>query len=398
MPEDNLDNIDISSLLRSYNDNTKRNLKELFDIKLSELNVNQSQVLEAMQIESRALNSLLTGKSSRIDVVSLLKLAHFLEISQSEAVNLYINSIIKPNEVKINDLEKRNFILKNFNISELKKEGVINTTNDFFYIEHELIKIFNYNSIFDYRSEVINPAYSSSKLYSRNQMSDYWIEYSRLIFKKIRNANPYDRKGLIDYFPTIRWHSMNVEQGLWEVIRALYRMGITILYLPKFKTLHIKGATFAVNNKPCIVLTDYKGFYPTLWFSLLHELHHVLFDWEEILSNSFHISDNKDLYDQTEIEDIANKFARDYLFSDDKMNIIRPHINNKHYISEFSRLNQVHESIPYIFLAYDNNSYWGWIHKFMPKIDECLGIVKDISFKLPVSEVAEFNIANIYNK
>jgi HTH-type transcriptional regulator / antitoxin HigA len=397
MADDNWNDVDISSILRSYDDKSTQDLKALFEAKLIELKVNQTQALEAMQIESRALKSLLTGGSSRIDILSLVKLSRFLEISQSDAINLYVNSLVNLNDGKITDLEKRNFILKNFNIAQLKKEGVIRSTTDLNSIENDLIKIFNYNSIFDYRREVLSPAYSSSKLHKEHQMCDYWIEYSRQIFLKIHNTNIYDRKALIDYFPIIRWHSMNVEKGIWEVIRVLYRMGITIMYLPKFKTLHIRGATFAVNKKPCIVLTDYKGFYPTLWFALLHELHHVLFEWDDILVNSYHLSDDTDLYTKTEVEEVADKFAKDYLFSDDKMKEVSPHINNPFYIKEFAKQNHVHESIPYAFLAFEKNN-WGQVRKFMPDISRCLGVVKDITFKMSVSEVAEFNINNIYNK
>jgi HTH-type transcriptional regulator / antitoxin HigA len=397
MSEDNLDDIDISALMRSSDDNVKQSLKVLFELKLAELNIKQTQALDAMQIESRALNALLTGGSSRVDLLSLLKLASFLDVSQTEAVNLYLNSLAVMNEEKINDLEKRKFILKNFNVTELKKEGIINSTADFDRIENDLVNIFNYNSIFDYRREVLNPAYSSSKLHSENQMCDYWIEYSRQIFRKIHNTCVYDRKALIEYFPTIRWHSMNVKQGIWEVIRGLYRIGITIIYLPKFKSLHIRGATFAVNKKPCIVLTDYRGFYPTLWFALLHELHHVLFEWDDILVNSHHISDKADLYTKTEIEDVADKFAKDYLFSDEKMKEILPHINNQIYIRQYAKQNHVHESIPYAFLAFEKNN-WALAQKFMPDISECLDVVKDVSFKMAASEIAKFYTSNIYNK
>jgi HTH-type transcriptional regulator/antitoxin HigA len=396
MPQDNIDHIDISALMRSYDDNVRRSLKELFELKISELNINQTQALEALQIESRALNALLTGGSSRVDILSLIKLSQFLDIPQSDAVNLYLDSLKKPNEESINNLEKRKFMLKSFDVNELKKEGILNDTTDFDHIEKTLIELFNYDSIFDYRRDVLNPAYSSSKLYDKSQMSDYWIEYSRQIFRKINNPNSYDRKALINYFPTIRWHSLNVERGLWEVIKVLYRMGITVIYLPKFKKLHLRGATFSVNKKPCIVLTDYKGFYPTLWFALLHELHHVLFDWEDILVNSFHISDKSDLYTQVEIEEVADKFAKDYLFSDEKMEEIQPHLNNPRYVEEFSKLNHVHYSIPYAFWAFEKNN-WGWIRKYMPDINECLGIVEPVSFKLPAAKVAEFNLNKIYS-
>ncbi|HTA26662.1 MAG TPA: ImmA/IrrE family metallo-endopeptidase [Bacteroidia bacterium] len=395
---DDLENIDISALMRSYNDNANRSLKELFELKLDEFKVNQSQALEAMKMESRTLNALLTGSSSKVDILSLVKLSNFLEIPQSESVNLYLDSLKKPNDDKSLDIEKRKFILKNFDLGELKKEGILENTSDFEYIENRLINLFNYDSIFDYRKDILNPAYSSAKLFNENRISEYWVDFSRQIFRKINNTNQYDRKALIDYFPTIRWHSMNEEKGLWEVLKSLYKMGITVIYLPKFKKLHVRGSTFAVNKRPCIVLTDYKGFYPTLWFALLHELHHVLFDWDDILINSVHISDSEgmDIYTQTEIEDVANKFARDYLFSEDKMRELSPHINNLFYVKEYTKRHHVHYSIPYVFLAFENHN-WGWVKKFMPDINRCLERVKNITLKMSASEIAKYHVNYIYS-
>lgn len=394
---DDLDDIDISGLMRSYSDNDRRSLKERFEMQLNNLKINQTQALEAMQIESRALHALLAGTSSRVDILSLIKLSHFLEISQTQAINLYLDSLKKTNDEQISTLERRKFILKNFNLSELKNEGIIESSTDLDHVENILIKYFDYNTIFDYRKDVINAAYSSAKISSDDQMLDYWIEFAREVFRKIHNTNPYDRKGLIDYFPTIRWHSMNIEKGLWEIVRALFKMGITIIYLPKFSKLHVRGATFSFNRKPCIVLTDYKGNYATLWFALLHELHHVLFDWDDILVKSYHISDKTDLYTKVEIEDVANQFAKDYLFSDEKVQDVLPHINNRSYIEKYARHNHVHESIIYTMIAYKRNN-WGWLKEFLPDINRCLKIVSGISHKMPASKVAEYYINNVYTK
>lgn len=394
---DNLDDIDISGLMRSYNDKDKRSLKERFEMQLKNLQINQTQALVAMQIESRALHALLAGTSSRVDILSLVKLSHFLEISQTEAINQYLDFLKKPDDEQIGILERRKHILKNFNLSELKNEGIIESSTDLDHVESILIKCFDYHSIFDYRKDVLNPAYSSAKISSDNQMLDYWIEFARQVFRKIYNTNPYDRKGLIDCFPTIRWHSMNVEKGLWEIIRVLFKMGITVIYLPKFSKLHIRGATFSVNGKPCIVLTDYKGNYATLWFALLHELHHVLFDWDDILVNSYHISDKTDLYTKVEIEDVANQFAKDYLFSDKKVQDVLPHFNNRLYIKEYAKRSDVHESIVYTMLAFKRNK-WGWLKEFLPDINRCLKMVDGISHKMQVSKIAEFYINTIYTK
>lgn len=399
MSENDLSDFELNNLLKSYDDKPKRSLRELFELKLRELGINQTQALEVMQIESRALNSILNGTSSRIDIMSLIKISKFIEIPKTEAVSLFLDLLHLPNSNEYEILEKRRFILENFNIPELKKAGIIETVADFDHIESRLLNVFNFKSIFDYRREVILPAFSSSKLHKINKMCDYWVEYARQVFIKIHNNNPYDRQALIEYFPKIRWHTMDVKKGIWDVMRELYKIGVTVIYLPKFKTLHVRGATFSVNKKPCIVLTDYKGFYPTLWFSLIHELHHVLFDWEEILVNSFHLSEDPEstnLYTKVEIEDVADKFARDYLFSNDKMEVLTPHINNRTYVKEFARRNHVDESIPYVFYAFEHNN-WGWIRQFMPAKLEFLEKVKDISFNMSVTEVADFNNNSIYS-
>lgn len=395
---ENIENIDLSNLMRSYDDKIDKSLEQLFGLKIKELNTNQTNALETMGIASRALSSILKGTSSRVDLLSLIKLSKFLEINQNDAIRLYLNSLNKTDHRQLNEIDRRKFIMKNFDLKELRKEGIIENISDFDAIESRLITLFNYNSIYDYRKGVLNPAFSTSKLYKKNPMVDYWIEYSREIFVKINNTNNYNRDSLIQFFPTIRWHTQDCHRGLWEVIRKLHKIGVSVVYLPKFKKLHIRGATFSVNKKPCIVLTDYKGYYPTLWFSLLHELHHVLFDWEIIRINSFHISDKIDLYTEKEIEEKANQFARDYLFSEDKMNKIIPHLNNFDLVKEYTKHNDVHSSFPYIFHAYDRNSKgnWSWINKYMPQINDTLCKVKNISLNQDVDSVANYYNKNIY--
>jgi len=62
----------------------------------------------------------------------------------------------------------------------------------------------------------------------------------------------------------------------------LFNIGITIVFQPSLPKTQIRGATFLINDKPCIVITDFNKNYATIWFALIHELHHVLFDLETI--------------------------------------------------------------------------------------------------------------------
>ncbi|MEJ7831139.1 MAG: hypothetical protein WKF91_23230, partial [Segetibacter sp.] len=198
---------------------------------------------------------------------------------------------------------------------------------------------------------------SPESILSRNLSRDFWFTCAQQVGQKLNNQYPYNRQRLIDYFPQIRWNCTNVEFGLINVIKALFKLGVTVIYQPPFSSLHLSGATFNVNKKPFIVLTDYKGFYSTLWHCLLHELYHVLFDWEEIKVNLYHASENESeclTIDEKEVE--ANSFAREYLFPAAKSTEIYDFLRDKDYVNQYAKNNNLHPSIIYAYYAFDNSS------------------------------------------
>ena len=86
-------------------------------------------------------------------------------------------------------------------------------------------------------------------------------------------------------------------------------MGVTVIVQTQLLTTQVRGGTFIINGKPCIVLTDLFKKYPTIWYTLIHELHHVLYDLETISLTNFHITGDPDLF---LIEEKADDFAREY--------------------------------------------------------------------------------------
>lgn len=230
-----------------------------------------------------------------------------------------------------------------------------------------------------------------------------WIQSAITYFDDINNPYEYNRKALIEYFPNIRWHSTNVEFGLLTIIKDLFKLGVTVIYQSPLPSLHLRGATFAVNDKPCIVLTNYVNFYGTLWFALIHELFHVLFDWDEIGNNHYHLSDDEDnelLVQEKETE--ANNFAREYLFPQEKMNQIKNNLNNPYFVNEFAKNNHVHPSIIYVFNAFDssktNRASWARARKNEPDISKCISHLENPwENSKPINEIVKNKKLEIYN-
>jgi HTH-type transcriptional regulator / antitoxin HigA len=342
----------------------KENLKELFEQRINDLNISFTNALDILKMQTRTLNGILNGTQKTVDFTNLIKIADFLQKPKEQIIKLYIEGLENnfPSKI-ISSPKKIEFIKENFDLAVLKKANFINNINDFDEIENKIISYFGLNSIFDYHRLPVDVAFSAGLIKPKNELTrSLWIKSANDIFKLINNSYVYDRQVLINYFPQIRWHSINVELGLINIIKELFKIGITVIYQSPLPTLHLRGATFAVNNRPCIVLTDYKGFYPTLWFALIHELFHVIFDWDEILNNSYHLSDeNSEQLTVKAKEEEANNFAREYFFSKEKTYKIRPYLSDFDYINEFAINNHVHPSFIYVFNAYDLKENSAWI-------------------------------------
>jgi Zn-dependent peptidase ImmA (M78 family) len=400
--------VDINKLLNGAfeepNKDTKDSLRKRFEQKLIELKMLPTHALEILNIEYRALNGILDGTQKRVDFVTLSKLGTLLEISHTELFQLYVKALEENFKDDLSLSEARKFISENFDLITLRKVGFINSITDFNHIEERINSFFGFNSIFEYKKYNIDVAFSSGAIKPKNELTrDFWITTAIASLYKDNNPYPYNKEALIAYFPKIRWHSTDRENGLLNVTKALYKLGVTVIFQPSMPTLHLRGATFAINEKPCIVLTDYRGFYPTLWFALLHELFHVIFDWEEILANQYHLSDEEnDIHNLKLKEERANKFARDYLFSKEKMNKISNFINDKEYVKEFAAQNHVDESFIYLFNAFDSGSEnkraWAMAHKNMPDIKKSIEKIGDKEWNdgVPISDIVNIRKKKIF--
>lgn len=371
---------DINSLLNNILEVQKPGLKELFDKKILDLKITATNALEVLNIQHRTLKGILEGTQKVIDVTNLIKIANFLQYPKEEVIKMYIDSLERNYSNTIISPEKILFIQGNFDLAALKKAGFIDSITDFEKIESKVISFLGLKSIYEYKKPDIKPAFSAGLVKPKNELTrSFWIRSAITYFEDLENPNDYNRQALIEYFPNIRWHSTNVEYGLLTIIKDLFKLGITIIYQSPLPSLHLRGATFAINDKPCIVLTNYVGFYGTLWFALIHELFHVLFDWDEIRGNLYHLSDDEDnelLVQEKENE--ANNFAREYLFPQEKMNQIKNKLDNPLFVSEYARNNHVHPSIIYVFNAFNssktNRMPWARARKNEPKeMSKCIG-------------------------
>lgn len=341
---------DVDELLKSvFSEEDKFDIKSVFDSKLVEYNLSKSKALKLLNVDKDVFEEIISGTAKQPNLIHVVKIAEFLDID----INNFIKAILKNQSLEnikaINNARNTAFLLKNFDIKNLTKMGFFNSSDETDMLVNKVLEFFGYESIQKFEELLEEPLYSRSKRNFSDKMKDFWVKSAYQTFRVINNPNEYDREKLKDLIVKIKPYSQDVENGLLTVCRALYNIGITVIFQDYLSTTHVRGATFILNNQPCIVITDYLKKYPTLWFTLLHELHHVLFDFEIVKKNNFHLTGDDDLF---LIEEKADSFARDFFFPQEKFQFIKRHINNHFLVNKLAKESEIHPSLVYSFFSW----------------------------------------------
>jgi HTH-type transcriptional regulator/antitoxin HigA len=388
-------------------------LRELFERRLHDLNLNQTNALKMLKMERKAFLGIIDGTQRRTDYTNFEKLAAFLNSQTEELIQKHTALLEKNFELKESPTrDKKKFIREHFDLASLKKAGFINDVTDADEIEAKINRFYGFNSIFEYEKRSFNAFFSAPDISSKSIETferitlarDNWLTAGRQLAARLDNPYQYDREGLIKYFPEIRWYSTNVEFGLINVIKALFKLGITVIYQSPLSSLHLRGATIPVMGKPCILLTDHKGFYPTLWHGLVHELYHVLFDWLDIKSKDKpHITeDTSQVLTITDSEMDADNFAREFLFARKKIEEIKLYLRDQEFVEETAKNNDVHPSFIYTYYAFDYDKIdrmaWARAKRFTPPISKAVYRLENPFGKpMPIEDFAKKLRLEIYN-
>ena len=177
-------------------------------------------------------------------------------------------------------------------------------------------------------------------------MNEFWLKCLYHSFKKIDNPNPFDSELLEEFVKHIYEYTTDEIHGYEKVILVLYNLGVTVLTQPYVSGTGKYGATMIIDGKPCVVITDMNKKYHKLWLSLLHELYHILNDYDMLQKIAYHITtkDNPDLFLN---EDSADTFALNMLIKQSDREELPQIIRLSHMVMKAAKAIHVHPSIIY---------------------------------------------------
>ena len=196
--------------------------------------------------------------------------------------------------------------------SELLKVGMVDKVNRTYEKIIELKKYFGVTTLDDL------PRFTKIAFRQNNnrQIDPYslaaWLKYGDKIAIAISDVKEYDQNKLRACLPVIKKEVLYTnEDSLKKVKEILAECGVILIPTKLFKCTYTNGASRWIRNNPIIQLSDRNKTDDVVWFTLFHEIGHILKHGKK---DEFVNFDCK--YEKSEKEKEADSFASEQLISE----------------------------------------------------------------------------------
>ena len=136
-----------------------------------------------------------------------------------------------------------------------------------------------------------------------------WVKRVEHLAKEQKRIS-FDRARLERAIPTILGHAAETED-IREVPRLLRDLGVHFLIVPHLSGTYLDGGVSYIQNRPIVALSLRYDRIDSFWFTLMHELAHVVAGHRGVYLDNF------DERDGNEKEAKADQIARDWLIETD---------------------------------------------------------------------------------
>lgn len=275
-----------------------------------------SAIADEIGVHKATLTKFLEGGVD-LKFMPAMRLMKLLNLTDEQFISAYCKDIYPDTDAPLEKFEKISYITRNFDIPTLKRIKIIGAREKVEQYEQSICQFFGFDSIYQYDdTSLTSVLFSKSKkkvLQEKEaKMTMFWLKCAIASFQKMNNPNEYDRELLIQLLKRAHEFTQDEKNGYKKFVIVLYQLGVTVLTQPYISETKSFGVTMILNGKPCIVITDMNKKYHKLWISILHELYHVINDFEMLQVMSYHISSSESP-DLLVNENKAEQFARDAL-------------------------------------------------------------------------------------
>lgn len=314
---------------------------------IEDMEMSQDEFAKRLNISGKTVSQLINGKINLSNDI-----ASRLATLSGTNIELWLN-LQKSYDLKVLEIkEKQEFdneisLLKLIDYNYFVNLGVVENTKDAFEKVKNLCAFFKIStlSVLLNRNFIVN--YRSSSNFSDKNIinSKAWLQ-TAINLGKCLDVKPFNKSKLIEYIPEIREMSTQTPEVFLPRIEAIFsECGVRFVVLPHLKNSGINGAVTWINSEKVILAMNDKNKYADMfWFSIFHEIKHVLQQKYKMTLISY---DSKKMEEvDKHLENEANEFAQETLIPNDEYKkFVSKRIFNEGSIDEFAKYIRIHSGI-----------------------------------------------------
>jgi len=282
---------------------------------LEEYGMTQKDLAERMARPPQKINEIIKG-SKAITPETALQLEQVVGVPAHIWTGMEAEyRLILAKQKEATSIEEEVACLANFPYADLLKLDLVKKTRKAVEKVYSLRTFFAVSSLKNLHDVgQYNPAFrlSNNDKVSKEAIVS-WLRAGSLFASKV-DTLPFSKSKLRAILPELRTLTLEEEPEVFltQLQERLASAGVALVLIPHFKKTYVTGATFWESKDKAVILMTFRGSWADIfWFSLFHEIGHILLHDKRAVFIEGTVMDSS----HKKQEEEADEFARDCLIS-----------------------------------------------------------------------------------
>lgn len=244
--------------------------------------ITQAELAERTGLNRKTVNAIIHG-DMQVSAETAILLESVLPWSARTWLNLDLQHRERlaqiAQEERIRAAEK---LIKTFPLAELKKRGIVPKTNDIIEVGLALLGFFAIGD-FDvwerlWQPSALQVAYRQQRYETKTpHIVSVWLREGQRAVEERPAPHAYNASTLRENLPRLRALSLQPADESWDLVRDYCaEAGVTVERVPHYPKLGVYAASYRYRGHTVIQLSGHQKSVDQVWFSLFHEIGHVL--------------------------------------------------------------------------------------------------------------------------
>lgn len=298
---------------------------------LSELGMTKNELARRMNRPAPKLSAIFSGEKA-ITPDTALQLENVVGVPAHIWIGLeseYRLTLARHQYLEKQRLREESKLVTKFCFSELAKLGIVTKRTKPFEKVQELHRFFGVTSLHNIASlKRYQPVFRQGSGDRSPEATAAWLRIGELEGQKAVTA-PFNKTELLSALPSIRnMTKLKPAKFIPKLRELLEHAGVVLVLLPHLPKTYLHGATFRLGQKKAILMLTLRGSWADIfWFSLFHEIGHLLLHDKDMVF----LEGGKLENDKRNFENEADNFAAETLLPSNDYNEF---ISNKSFYSK----------------------------------------------------------------